>query len=1228
MAKPVKRAEFKQDCIRQTLEKLNSESSGLLMLTVQWKDLEDHFDSARGEIRRGIEEIEAKEARLGEGERKLDEKRKEIEAKERELDEKKSSVAKRTILLERRERNVDETESKVSRREKELGFREKEARERIEEVRVKEMEFETKLGRFETEKRLFEEKCREFESRTKRRSEEIELMEKKLEVEKKEIAKRGGDEVGLKERNFVESVNGFETKEREFEEKCKEFESRTKRRWEELEITEEKLELEKVELAKLVDEVESKEKQHVVDVCEFKRKERDFEEKCKEFELRTKRRLEEIEVTEEKLELEKVELAKLVDEVESKEKQYIVGVNEFKQRESEFEEKLKEFELRAKQRLEEIEATEKKLEIEKMELTKRFVEVGLKEKKFVEYMNGFKGQKREFEENRKDFDSKTKRRVEEVDVMEKKLEIEKKELAKRFDEIELKEKEFMKSVNGFHKRERELEEKVEEIRLKEEQLQRMISNHKAKALANKGELLVVKPEALSDVHDDNESEDVSLKLCVKMDGKALQMFLNDRFDEHGTMSSEVLYALGLSSDPARLVLNAMDGFFPPHLKKGDVGYETVVVRKSCMLLLEQLLNLNPSIKRIARREAWELAIQWSEKLKSGEKSYAVVYAFLLVVAIYHLAAEFDTIELESFLCMLDENSARKLYLRLGFSAEILTQVTGSALELYKVTEEHSQWKTQQEGDAVCRCSEGPQNELDLLGEEKEADHNASPLPSEVEKIESDQSQLMIGQAGDTDGECSVGPRNELDFICQKMDSKSLRLYLNVHEKQENMQNKVLEALRFASDPALLVFHVLQAVYRPALNFDPKYTNRTGCNLLLELLMKLSPDIDAELKSEVLKYAWHWRSHLGQKSKPWNVFAFLALISAYKLDSFFARAELLFLFGTFYQKNVVYLLKQNVDLCRRLSLEDRIPGIVETLISEEKLLQAIRFICAFDLVDRFPLFPLLEQYLASANMARSEVTRRKRLKRRKRMEIAALKGLVKCASLCKGLETMDFIAALTERIMQLEDEKAERKKNNSSIVPVQKKTRMLIPNPGIAKLATGKRPANASVPNLGTQSSEQGQEKRPRLDPETKASGNTALGTVSTMQSIEPHPPEPSSASNAVKPGSTSNVNDAAADATSRSGNQLHPMSYHTPSPSSYGPGRSGGASMGSSRGSYPYIPPLQVGSWSFPPARDPWPIRADPAFYHGRPPHGFPVQFARPTPHSSYGMQYHHPPAF
>lgn len=207
-------------------------------------------------------------------------------------------------------------------------------------------------------------------------------------------------------------------------------------------------------------------------------------------------------------------------------------------------------------------------------------------------------------------------------------------LQNRFKELESKEQ-HLNSVS-----------KTIEIREKELQFQEKQFNSPRNFVCDRCKTLglkvseignvVVKMEPSTEFRDDYSDEDACSKLFVTMDGRTLQMFLNDRNDELDCMGEEVLSALKLSSDPAKLVLDAMEGFFRPHLKRGKLEYDGDVVRSSCVLLLEQLMVMKPIINKAVKEEARALARLWRERMRAESGSYMVVLGFLLLVAVYWL----------------------------------------------------------------------------------------------------------------------------------------------------------------------------------------------------------------------------------------------------------------------------------------------------------------------------------------------------------------------------------------------------------------------------------------------------------------------------------------------------------------------------------------------------------------------------------------------------------------
>lgn len=177
-----------------------------------------------------------------------------------------------------------------------------------------------------------------------------------------------------------------------------------------------------------------------------------------------------------------------------------------------------------------------------------------------------------------------------------------------------------------------LDRRAKELELKEWELNRPIVPSR------------VKSESLEDGID-RSSSDANLRFCVTMDGRNLQLFLNENASNHGRMRNEVFAALLMSADPAKLVLDAMVGFYPPHLKNGEVEFEGAIVRRSCVLLLEQLARVGPPISPKVREAAARLAQEWKANMGLEVGNSLEILGFLWLLGAYRLTSEFDNSEL-------------------------------------------------------------------------------------------------------------------------------------------------------------------------------------------------------------------------------------------------------------------------------------------------------------------------------------------------------------------------------------------------------------------------------------------------------------------------------------------------------------------------------------------------------------------------------------------------------
>ncbi|XP_074358219.1 uncharacterized protein LOC141697629 [Apium graveolens] len=124
-----------------------------------------------------------------------------------------------------------------------------------------------------------------------------------------------------------------------------------------------------------------------------------------------------------------------------------------------------------------------------------------------------------------------------------------------------------------------------------------------------------------------------------MDGISLLHFLSENPEDHELIGSDILNFLKLSGEPAKLVLHVIRA---PHLEMGGKNFESPVVMRSCILLLEQLMNLSPEIKQQDKEDAMKVAFDWKTRMKTPLQ----VLGFLHLIFAYGLNSRFEASELE------------------------------------------------------------------------------------------------------------------------------------------------------------------------------------------------------------------------------------------------------------------------------------------------------------------------------------------------------------------------------------------------------------------------------------------------------------------------------------------------------------------------------------------------------------------------------------------------------
>uniref|UniRef100_A0A2N9HFR9 FRIGIDA-like protein n=1 Tax=Fagus sylvatica TaxID=28930 RepID=A0A2N9HFR9_FAGSY len=150
-------------------------------------------------------------------------------------------------------------------------------------------------------------------------------------------------------------------------------------------------------------------------------------------------------------------------------------------------------------------------------------------------------------------------------------------------------------------------------------------------------------------------------------GKALLLYLKEHLREHESMRNDIYNALKVSVDSGKLVFEAVRWYHLQEMKEDrDIGVS--VLRRSCVLLLEELMRVGPVVKAEVREEAVKLALEWKEKVGEEMENSWEVLRFLLLVAAFGLMAEFDGDEILKLLIgIVPRKIAPELFRALGFA---------------------------------------------------------------------------------------------------------------------------------------------------------------------------------------------------------------------------------------------------------------------------------------------------------------------------------------------------------------------------------------------------------------------------------------------------------------------------------------------------------------------------------------------------------------------------------
>lgn len=660
-----------------------------------------------------------------------------------------------------------------------------------------------------------------------------------------------------------------------------------------------------------------------------------------------------------------------------------------------------------------------------IELKKKELEEQLKEKQFEERINGFELKNKRFEEQFKDnalkrnqYEDKPKDyelKIKQIDEQrndyapkEKKceeqskvLDLKKKQVDEQCKHSMLKKKLFEEQHKAFELKKMQIEEKRKDHASKDSGLKNMQFEELFKSLELKGKPFKerckdfgLKRKQLNDVANSYvkvqqvEFMPGDIRNFLTKDGKSLQIYLNEHFTDHKSMSREVHKILGLSPDPAKLVLDAMVGFYAPHLKNGDVEFETSVVRRSCNLLLGHVMILSPQIRPHVREEALRLAGEWKAKMEVFPEDPSALLALIQLFASYKLAFELNAEEIfgvmefvllhilvpescrflgvqenaSDIIKKLIENNQHLVAVRYIVSCGLVNEFP--LLPLLKDYLKISKKSSMTRGHLENNSCEAQDWKIDdgmasiraviscIVDYKVECGNWCSTLEEGIRRLQvwkdgkktkpfnfNSLMSFITGPCqpkGDESVVDSTTP-HLLASVFRNMNGKNLLLFLSKHvDEHELMGEEVFVALRISPDSGKLVLDAVRWFYTLALrrvHNDSEELVIKSCNFLLDVLMRLSPIINPEVINDARKLAVDWKANIVKRNtNPLVILGFLLFTGAYGLNSYFVLDELVKHYRT------IAHLRQEPEVRYALSISEKIPAC-NALSSKESINQS-------------------------------------------------------------------------------------------------------------------------------------------------------------------------------------------------------------------------------------------------------------------------------------------------
>ncbi|XP_043693440.1 truncated FRIGIDA-like protein 1 [Telopea speciosissima] len=331
-----------------------------------------------------------------------------------------------------------------------------------------------------------------------------------------------------------------------------------------------------------------------------------------------------------------------------------------------------------------------------------------------------------------------------------------------------------------------------------------------------------------------------------------------------------------------------------------------------------------------------------------------------------------------------------------------------------------QWKDLEEHfDSIKSSIDERLKELEL--KESQAGDGSDLKESPPHNVDSNGKQSLPLEDDDTDP--------ELVSLCVKMDGKGLWSYIMERRRELALiKDELATALKSASDPAKLLLDAMQGLYIRKHKKDKlgELSAIKACVFLLEQQTAMSAPIKPQSMEKAKKLAIEWKGKLNPSSDPLETLAFLQFVATYELVPAIREGELLDLILTVARR------RQAIDLCRALGFTEKMPDFIQKLTSKGKHIEAVKFIFAFELTEKFPPVPLLKAHVRESKKIGQEIKTRGNFSIQSQneaaaREVTAMRAVIKLVEE-HNLQSQYPCEKLENHIELLEKLKADRKRS--------------------------------------------------------------------------------------------------------------------------------------------------------------------------------------------------------